>query len=118
MCKCVCVCVCVWAGMQGYLQLQHQVQPVLAQGIDGIDDKCDDDVNAIGFVLGYAGLKKMETVTMALTTHTNIKTHSLSHTHTLTLTHSIELSPVAAMGPPSTWVFEMSQTELPDIETV
>ncbi len=30
-----------------YLELQHQVQPMLPQGVDGVDNQCYNNVNAI-----------------------------------------------------------------------
>lgn len=30
-----------------HLELQHQVQSVLSQGVDGIDNQCYNDVNTI-----------------------------------------------------------------------
>ena len=41
-----------------YLELQHQVQVMLPQWIDGVDNECDDNVNAIGLMLGDTGLEK------------------------------------------------------------
>lgn len=41
-----------------HLKFKHQVQPMLPQGVDGIDNQCYDDVNAIRLMLGYTGLEK------------------------------------------------------------
>ena len=40
-----------------YLELHHQVQAMLPQWIDGVDNQCDDNVNAIGLMLGDTGLE-------------------------------------------------------------
>lgn len=46
-----------------HLQLQHQVQSMLPQGVDGIDNQCYNNVDAVWLVLGYAGLKDSRTKT-------------------------------------------------------
>lgn len=41
-----------------HLQLQHQVQSIFPQRVDGIDNQCYYNVNAIRLVLGDARLRK------------------------------------------------------------
>ena len=47
-----------WSMVVPHLQLQHQVHPLLAQGVDVIQDERDDDVDAVGLVGGDAVLEK------------------------------------------------------------
>ena len=52
---------CCLGGVGGaYLQLQHQVHPLLAQGVDVVQDEGDDDVDAVGLVGGNAVLEKLK----------------------------------------------------------
>lgn len=49
-----------------HLKFQHQVQPMLPQGVDGIDNQCYDNVNAIGLMFGYTGLDKNNTIMVSV----------------------------------------------------
>ena len=40
-----------------HLELQHQVQSMLPQGVDGVDNQGNNNVNAIWLMLGYTGLE-------------------------------------------------------------
>lgn len=66
---------------------------MLAQGVDGINDKGNDDVNAIGFMLGYAGLDEERW-------RKHIK-HNLSFKHTHTHSRTLLLSAVYCCMYPS-----------------
>lgn len=42
--------------MSAHFELQHQIHPLLAEGVDVIEDESDDDVNPIAFMGGDAVL--------------------------------------------------------------
>lgn len=43
-----------------HLELQHQVQAVLSQGVDRVDNQRYNNVNAIRLMLGYTALEKVQ----------------------------------------------------------
>lgn len=45
-----------------YLQFQHKVEPVLSQWINWIHNECDDDVNAVWLMPGYAWLWRRKNI--------------------------------------------------------
>ena len=52
------VCVSVCDEKQTNLESHDQVQAMCLQGVNGVDDQSDDDINTVGLVFGYTGLKR------------------------------------------------------------
>lgn len=43
--------------MTTHFELQHQIHPFLAKGVDVIQDESNDDVNTVAFMSGNAVLR-------------------------------------------------------------
>lgn len=65
-------CSCLLLSIPTCLQFQYKVHPLLSQRIDVIKDQGCDDVNAIGFMGGYAVLRK----------HARTQTHTYTDLYT------------------------------------